>query len=309
MRVLQTSFVNSRISVPFAAPRRSKTILRAKNDTKEMNEKTDKGVGGLGDILGPIGLTIGGEVKQKDEKKNTRSAGAQMLNDAADKAGVGLGPIGLTVGSELRGLSDEESDEDINFGPEPLSSITNEEWRARYERDGCVDLWVEEEFNAGSRLIGGRVAYLGGTAGAGSGEGPTNSNAPRHKVKIYNHYCDQEIEVEVPEDRYILYTAEDQGLTLPWACRLGCCTACAVKVKEGDVYQPQGLGISKEFKEQGYALMCVGFPMSDLVLETVEEDEVYDLQFGQYFEAQATDPNLPSVERDDFAIEIALGDE
>ena len=55
--------------------------------------------------------------------------------------------------------------------------------------------------------------------------------------------------------------------------------------------------------------MCIGYPRSDLVLETVEEDEVYDLQFGQYFEERATDPKAGSIERDDFAIELALLDE
>ena len=34
-----------------------------------------------------------------------------------------------------------------------ISSMTTEQWRSRYEQDGCVDLWVEEEFNAGSRLV------------------------------------------------------------------------------------------------------------------------------------------------------------
>jgi len=33
-----------------------------------------------------------------------------------------------------------------------ISSMTTEEWRRQYEQDGAVDLWVEEEFNSGSRL-------------------------------------------------------------------------------------------------------------------------------------------------------------
>ena len=39
--------------------------------------------------------------------------------------------------------------------------------------------------------------------------------------------------------RYILWEAEDQGLLLPFACRMGCCTACAVRVKSGELHQPQ----------------------------------------------------------------------
>lgn len=72
----------------------------------------------------------------------------------------------------------------------------------------------------------------------------------------------------------------------------------------------QSLGISTELREAGYGLMCVGYPRSDLVLETVEEDEVYDMQFGRSFADQAVDPNNPdSIERDDWALEIANMDE
>ena len=39
-----------------------------------------------------------------------------------------------------------------------ISTMSTAEWRAKYERDGCVDLWVEEEFNAGSRLVVGSIA-------------------------------------------------------------------------------------------------------------------------------------------------------
>ena len=68
--------------------------------------------------------------------------------------------------------------------------------------------------------------------------------------------------------RYVLWEAEDQGLLLPYACRMGCCTACAVRVKEGRMHQPQALGVSQELRDRGFALMCVGYPETDLVLET-----------------------------------------
>ncbi len=110
--------------------------------------------------------------------------------------------------------------------------------------------------------------------------------------------------------RYILWEAEEQGLDLPYACRMGCCTACTVRIKEGEMYQPESLGLSAELKQQGYGLMCVGFPLTDLVLETVPEDEAYELQFGAAFAQRALDPTNPdAVERDDFALEIANMDE
>ena len=188
---------------------------------------------------------------------------------------------------------------------------------------------------------GGRAVHKGGTAGVGSGEGPSAGAAPRHRVRIHNHHASQDVEVDVPEDRcggrcvledylyclrasapalwllgswatgatclgaawstagstwdvcrcklllhinavssqrglqlrvvqnsrisspqnsshgryvvgrtpfanprvcvhrYILWEAEEHGLLLPYACRMGCCTACAVRIKEGDMYQPQ----------------------------------------------------------------------
>lgn len=54
------------------------------------------------------------------------------------------------------------------------------------------------------------------------------------------------------------------------------------------------------------ALLCP----TDLVLETVSEDEVYELQFGASFSERALNPANPdSVERDDYALEIANMDE
>lgn len=206
--------------------------------------------------------------------------------------------------------------------------------------------------------------------------------------------------------RYVLYAAEEQGFELPYACRLGCCTACTVKVKEGQMFQPHSLGLSKSLRDQvragggqaagmcvsaarglkwlSHGVLCAGLPhrsgpavlnlcasawlpaglcahvrglpvevrlvppqlacllklcipawlpagclspasevwlhataacppsvpgCSDLVLETVPEDEAYELQFGRAFAELAVDPNAPSVERDDYALELAMLDE
>ena len=75
------------------------------------------------------------------------------------------------------------------------------------------------------------------------------------------------------------------------------------------MYQPQALGISNELKEAGYALLCVATPTEDVECVTQDEEEVYNMQFGQVFEQLATDKEGKFVTRDDFALEIADMDE
>jgi ferredoxin len=288
MKIMIASSVKMHVTASLGAPMRPKSLI----------QKTTR----------PSLVVRASQETETDVANGDKEGGAQLFQKAADSMGVSLGPIGLTIGSDLA----EGTEYDASSAPtnESISTMTTTEWREMYEKDGTVDLWVKEEFNAASRLVGGRAVHFGGEAGQFSGEGRGESTAKRHKVKIYNKFIDQEVDVEVPEDRYILWEAEDQGLMLPYACRMGCCTACAVRVKEGEMYQPEGLGISNELKKKGFAMMCIGFPRSDLVLETVEEDEVYELQFGESFERNATNPNnRESIERDDFAIELALLDE
>lgn len=104
-----------------------------------------------------------------------------------------------------------------------------------------------------------------------------------HKITINNRQHNTQYTVEVPEDRYILQTAENQAADLPFACRNGACTTCAVRVISGELHQPEAMGLSPELRDRGYALLCVSYPRSDLEVETQDEDEVYELQFGQYF--------------------------
>jgi ferredoxin len=104
-----------------------------------------------------------------------------------------------------------------------------------------------------------------------------------HRVHIYDRQTDTDFTADLPSDRYILHSLEELGYKLPFSCRNGACTTCAVRVLSGEISQPEAMGLSLELRRQGYALLCVSYPQSDLVVETQDEDEVYELQFGRYF--------------------------
>lgn len=88
--------------------------------------------------------------------------------------------------------------------------------------------------------------------------------------------------IEVPEEKQILQAAGAVGLELPSSCNAGVCTTCAAKILEGSVDQGDGMGVSPELQAQGYALLCVAYPRSNLKIESEKEDELYELQFGQF---------------------------
>ena len=87
--------------------------------------------------------------------------------------------------------------------------------------------------------------------------------------------------LQVPENETILSVADAGGLNLPNSCNAGVCTTCAAQITQGTVDQTDGMGVSPDLQKQGYALLCVAYPRSDLKLETEKEDIVYQLQFGK----------------------------
>jgi ferredoxin len=87
--------------------------------------------------------------------------------------------------------------------------------------------------------------------------------------------------LQVPEDKTILSVADELGLELPSSCHAGVCTTCAGQIINGSVDQTDGMGVSPELQKQGYVLLCVAYPRSDLKIETEKEETVYQLQFGK----------------------------
>ena len=287
----------------------AKTSLMGKAD--ELLEK-------VGLSLGPIGMTLG-----ESKSPSSASSAEDVADDASlmgkagelmDKAGVSLGPIGMTLGesSPSSSAADPSADAPADAPPKSIANMTTEEWREKFVNpDGTVDLFLEDEYNAASRLAGARecdsLTNVENIAWSGL---PTDAiSGVRHKVKVTDHVTGEVLELDVPENRYVLFEAEQEGWELPNACRMGCCTKCAVKVTKGKLAQPEALGLSRRYRDEGYALLCVSTALSDVECVTQDEEEVYQMQFGELFQQLATDKNAGSIVRDDFALEIADMDE
>ena len=104
-----------------------------------------------------------------------------------------------------------------------------------------------------------------------------------YKVTIRNKETGKTYIEYVDSEEYLLKEFEKKGFKLAFSCRNGCCTSCAVKIISGKLDQTEAMGLSQPLKDEGYALLCVAKAIEDIEVETTYYDEVYELQFGQFF--------------------------
>ena len=92
----------------------------------------------------------------------------------------------------------------------------------------------------------------------------------------------QQHQFQCRDNQTVLSAAEDAGVPVPSSCCAGVCTTCAALIQEGAVHQPDAMGVKEDLRREGFALLCVSFPRSDLKVRAGQEDALYQAQFGQY---------------------------
>jgi len=76
------------------------------------------------------------------------------------------------------------------------------------------------------------------------------------------------------DDTFILDAAQEAGIDLPYSCKAGACSTCAGKILQGSVVQKALVFLDDEQMANGYALLCVSYPLSDCTIKTDVEGDL-----------------------------------
>ena len=72
---------------------------------------------------------------------------------------------------------------------------------------------------------------------------------------------------EVDSRRPLLDSLREQGVELPFGCKYGGCITCAAKLTAGEVDQRRQVALNNRQIADGYVILCVARPTTDIMLE------------------------------------------
>ncbi len=124
-----------------------------------------------------------------------------------------------------------------------------------------VDNLLKEQHIPSEKVF--KESFVQGTIDKSSKSDTEGAVSGESKVKI--HYDGETHEITVKKGDFILETALDQGIDLPYSCQSGLCTACRCKKIAGDVSMVEDEGLSESEINDGFVLICVGKPQSDTI--------------------------------------------
>lgn len=102
--------------------------------------------------------------------------------------------------------------------------------------------------------------------------------AAKASYKVTVQHDGKEHVLDVKEDVSILHACLEKGISLPYDCELGVCLTCPAMIVSGTV-DSTGTTLDDSVVAQGFALTCTTYPRSDVVIRSIEEDELVNAQF------------------------------
>jgi 2Fe-2S type ferredoxin len=94
---------------------------------------------------------------------------------------------------------------------------------------------------------------------------PLLSDTDTHRVTLRTRDGDRHFSLAYPTN--ILQAALDNGVSLPYSCRGGRCSTCAVRCLSGKVVMSSNDVLTDQDLAEGWVLTCTGYAVTDLLLE------------------------------------------